>query len=164
MERTQCSTDSDYDTDDLIEDARNFVITAKRYSCHKWFSKNFIVTVSFGAAHIYVIPDQLTLTSMQSRFFRSKLVDMSDWADIDKKRRTRRQKRTEKRRKGTGSRSKTSRYNRGGCKECKFMRSDFDCMPIQNLCTIYDVSICTMFVHNIKFEQECRLCSTPSMH
>ena len=66
MERTQCSTDSDYDTDDLIEDARNFVITAKRYSCHKWFSKNFIVTVSFGAAHIYVIPDQLTLTSMQS--------------------------------------------------------------------------------------------------
>ena len=43
--------------------------------------------------------------------FPGKLVDMSDWADIDEKRQTRRQKRTEKRRKGTqGGRSKTSRY------------------------------------------------------
>merc|ERR1712088_1273582 len=67
VERAQCATESDYDTDDLIEDARNFVITGK-----------------------------------------SKLVDMSDWADIDEKRQRRRQKRTEKRRKGTtGGRSKT---------------------------------------------------------
>ena len=33
VERTHCATESDYDTDDLIEDARNFVITAKRYFC-----------------------------------------------------------------------------------------------------------------------------------
>merc|ERR1712172_155033 len=75
VERTHCATDSDYDTDDLIEDARNFVITAE-----------------------------------------SKLVDMSDWADIDEKRRTRRQKRkTDTRRKGTpGGRSKTSSLGSDG--------------------------------------------------
>ena len=33
VERTHCATESDYDTEDLIEDARNFVITAKRYFC-----------------------------------------------------------------------------------------------------------------------------------
>ena len=32
VERTQCAADSDYDTDDLIEDARNLVITAKRFA------------------------------------------------------------------------------------------------------------------------------------
>ena len=32
VEKTHYNDDSDYDTDDLIEDARNFVITGKRYS------------------------------------------------------------------------------------------------------------------------------------
>lgn len=103
VERAQCATESDYDTDDLIEDARNFVITGKRYSSYQRFLKN--VTISFRAAgntksaHIDILCN-----------FPSKLVDMSDWADIDEKRWTRRQKRKEKRRKGaTGDRSKTLR-------------------------------------------------------
>lgn len=60
VERAQCATESDYDTDDLIEDARNFVITGKRYSSYQRFLKN--VTISFRAAGIYVIPNQLILT------------------------------------------------------------------------------------------------------
>ena len=60
MERTHFATDSDYDTDDLIEDARNFVIAGKRYSSYQRFLKN--VTISLRAAGIYVIPNQLILT------------------------------------------------------------------------------------------------------
>ena len=61
-----------------------------------------------------VMPDNINqhqCITVHWKMFPSKLVDMSDWADIDEKRRTRRQKRTDKRRKGRqGGRSKTSRY------------------------------------------------------
>ena len=60
MERAQCATESDYDTDDLIEDARNFVIAGKRYSSYQRFLKN--VTISLRAAGIFVIPNQLIWT------------------------------------------------------------------------------------------------------
>ena len=50
VERGQCATESDYDTDDLIEDARNFVITANRYSCPERFVKRFVTELQ-----VYVI-------------------------------------------------------------------------------------------------------------
>ena len=60
---------------------------------------------------------------------KSKLVDMSDWADIDKKRRARREKRTEKRRKGRSGQSKTARYN-------PILQTVIDCHLRLSLCNV----------------------------